>query len=462
MEPNSAYPTSPIPTSANRWAVAALLIQAVLMAGGLAAIGQLTAEVVPDTPTYVDFPLSDPVAAAQHIRTYGYPLFLQLDPTETHRLMPFFHLTVHVVAVLCLFFSLRNWGFAVVGATMVSSGILWSLTLMRYGKMLTPDCLAHSLGVMAVAALLWLLTCPNRRRCWFSAGLAVFSAYQCRPAYVFLVPLLPCLGILLRWWQTDQMRPAWRDLIGFGGKLALWTLAPLLLFGSYRFLMVGHFGLVAFGGYNAAGIVCQFLEEDDIPKLPEDVQELATRSLERREVVYAPHGWSTEPTTSYFNLEERFDANTWGIFVPTAKEMWPDEPLTVNRRLSKLARSTVRLHPRKYLVWLFKSAIRGVDLLASYWIRNLFVAVMLPLSVVLYLARIKISRDRPTNQVGESDRDIVAIPLMIGLSFAITNLCLVIVTTPPLGRFMDPAAVWLPAILGAIVYQQWRMLLKYS
>lgn len=430
------------------------------MAGGLVAIGQLTAEVVPDTPTYVDFPLSDPVAAAKHIRTYGYPLFLCLDPTETHRLVPFFHLTVHVGAALCLFFSLRNWGIAVGGATMISSGILWSLTLMRYGQMLTPDSLAHSLGVLAVAGLLWLLKCPLRRRAWVAVGLAVFAAYQCRPAYVFLVPLVPCLGILLRWWQTAQMRPALGDLIGFGGKLALLTLGPLVLFGAYRFFLVGHFGLVAFGGYNAAGIVCQFLEEDDVPELHEEVRELATRALERRAVVYAQNGWSTEPTTSYSVMEERFDASTWGVFVPTAHEMWPDEPLEVNRRLSKLARSTVRLHPREYLAWLFKATIRGVDLLASYWLRNLFVAVMLPLFVVLYLARIKISRVRPTNQLCGPDRDVVALPLMIGLSFAITNLCLVIVTTPPLGRFMDPAAVWFPAILGAVVYQQWRMLVS--
>ena len=466
------------PTSANRWAIGALLLQAIVLGMGLYAIGQLSAESVPDTPTYVDFPLFEPVAAAAHIRTYGYPLFLKLDATDDHRLTPLLHLLVHAAAAIAVFLSLRTWRYPCSAATLISSGILWSLTLMRYGRMLTPDCLAHSLGVIAIAMLLGLLRHPNQWKCWFGVGFVVFAAYQCRPAYVFLVPLVPCLGCVLKWWHAPEYRPELRDLFGFGARLAALTLIPLLLFASYRYFMVGHFGLVAFGGYNASGIVCQFLEEEDIPQLPAEVHELARRGLQRRERVYAEHGWSTEMTTSYFDIEQRFDASTWGIFVPVAKEMWPDDPIEVNRRLSTMARSTARLHPKEYVVWLFKAAVRGCYLLAAEWILNVFVALMLPLLVLLFLINAKCSGATGSasaeskggatgsasaeSRAGANSLELVAVPLIIALSVALTKMSLVIITTPPLGRFMDPAAVWMPAVLAAMVCQQYGRLREKS
>jgi len=416
-------------------------------------MGQLSPDRVPDTKTYLEFPLTDPVAAAKHIRTYGYPLFLKLDWTADQRITPFLHLAVHCCAVWILFVALRRWGYPTGAAMGIASGILWSLTLMRYGRMITPDCLAHSLGVIAISLLLFLLKEPGRKLWWLSLGLAVLAAYHCRPAYVFLVALVPSLGVLLRWWQSAKIQPAWRELGGLGGRLALMTLVPLLLFAGYRFWMVGHFGLVAFGGYNASGVICQFLQEDDIPKLPEEFRQLATRGLERRELVYAKHGWSTAPTTSYFTIEQRFDESTWRVFVPAAKEIWPDDPIEINRRLSGLARATARLHPKEYATWLVKAAVRGCYLLAAEWILNVFVAVMLPTCIVLYLMRMKLRRTRPSSSQVEPAVDLISLPLIIAVSVASTKLGLVIITSPPLGRFMDPAAVWMPAVLAAIVCQ---------
>ena len=60
------------------------------------------------------------------------------------------------------------------------------------------------------------------------------------------------------------------------------AIVPFLLFCFLRWVVVGHFGLVSFGGMNIIGIAGQFLTEDMIPKLPETVQPLAVRVLATR------------------------------------------------------------------------------------------------------------------------------------------------------------------------------------
>src|SRR5260370_19503956 len=58
---------------------------------------------------------------------------------------------------------------------------------------------------------------------------------------------------------------------------------PFLGFCTYRWAKTGHFGLTSFGGFTAIGVVGQFLTEDLVPDLPEEVRPLALKALERRE-----------------------------------------------------------------------------------------------------------------------------------------------------------------------------------
>lgn len=445
----------------------ALGLQAVALLLCMQVTGRLQPEVVPDTPTYVDFPLDDPQAAAIHIRTYGYPLFLQLDPTADHRWTPTLHVVVHVASVFAIWAALLRWNFPPLAATVVVSGLLWSLTLMRYGQMLTPDSLAHSLALLSIALLLILITASSRRWWWCLLAVTIVATYQCRPAYVFLVPWIPLLGTALAWWRSVGPDRTAVLTVSTGlrwlGALSLVTAAPLLLFCTYRYVLVGHFGLVAFGGYNSAGTICQFLEEEDIPRLPADLRELAKRGIVLRQQVYAERNLPLDVTTSYITIERRFDASTWGTWVQAARSIWPDEPLLVNRRLAELARHTAWLHKKSYAIWLVKAAARGCYLMAAEWTLNGFVLVMLLAWLALHLERAYREKLAATPSAANAAAcssdiqpiDVTVLPLLIGVSFAVTKLMLVILTTPPLGRFVDPAAVWLPAILAAIVSRQW-------
>ncbi len=434
-------------------ATVVLLVQSMLLGGGLFAIGWLSPEWAPDTRSYAQFPLTEPVEAAKHIRTYGYPLFLAVGAVENYRYIPLMHFVVHVVAVISVYAALISWSYPPWMSAFIASGTLWSLTLMRCAKLLTPDCVAHSLGVIAVAMLMMLVV-RRRATCWIGLGLAVLIGYQLRPAYLFLVPLIPLLGALLDWWRTPASGAGIRSSLAFSGRLAATTFIPLLLFASYRFVLVGHFGLVAFGGYNATGVVSQFLQVEHVEQLPESVQELARRGLERRAELYADRGWSDQPTMSYRLIEDRFDANTWQIFVPVAREMWPDDRLEVNRRLARLAKSTALLRSKQYGIWLFKAGVRGVYLLFAELILNLFVAILWPTLAVRYLVRVR-RHAALLSQGGElpARADFVSVPLLIAVTYALCNVGFIIITTPPLGRFVDPAGVWFPAVLAALVCQ---------
>jgi hypothetical protein len=46
--------------------------------------------------------------------------------------------------------------------------------------------------------------------------------------------------------------------------------------------------------------------------------------------------------------------------------------------------------------------------------------------------------------------------LLVAILFSLCKLLLVIVTTPPLSRFVDPAGVFWPAVLAAAVASQWE------
>ena len=50
--------------------------------------------------------------------------------------------------------------------------------------------------------------------------------------------------------------------------------------------------------------------------------------------------------------------------------------------------------------------------------------------------------------------------LLVALVFAGMKLLLIIITTPPLGRFMDAGAVFFPTLLGIGLFDRWSQLRK--
>lgn len=435
-----------------------LAAQVVALAFLLGWLGRFQPEVVPDTASYSSFPLTEPRAALQQIRPILYPLVLaSASPWGADfTAVPGIHFIAHVLSVLLFMQALRAWDCRPTQALLVASGVLWSSTLQRYQPCVAPDTLALSTAIAAISFLLMLVRSPGRRALWLLLGGFLLASYHLRPAYLFMLPLMPLLAVPLTW----LARPAceFDPLATRRLAVRLFALAfvPLLLFACLRWAAVGHFGLVSFGGYNAAGITGQFLTDEMVGELPVEVRPLAEDALRRRDELVATSSLNAEITTSYTTIENRFDIYTWHVFVPAARAAADDDLLLTNSLLAKLARSIVFLQPQSYVTWLVKAGHRGIYVIFAELLFNPAVLLLLAAYLVIRGRVVWLRRtDASTEEMVRCDgAEITNVLLLVAIGFSFSKLALVILTTPPLGRFMEAAAVFYPALLASAVYDR--------
>ncbi len=142
-----------------------------------------------------------------------------------------------------------------------------------------PDFLALAFVVAAFACLMLLVDRRTVPR-WLGLIVSVFVSYQLRPSGFFIVVLLPVLGTI---WLLVRNRERASWALGLGFLMALATLGPYVAFAGFRLARVGHFGLVSFGGCNAAGVAVTFLDESLVEELPDGVDRLGRKLLAARE-----------------------------------------------------------------------------------------------------------------------------------------------------------------------------------
>ncbi len=430
-------------------------LQALVLGLALYATGRMRPEIVPDTASYTDFVWSPCSAALSQMRTAGYPCFLAVCRRlgADWSAVPAAQYLVHVLAVGLFWQALRKWFAAEWPALVCASTLFYANVVWRYVHVVAADCLAASLAVLCVAALLALVREPKRRSLWLAVTGITLATYQVRPAYLFLVPLVPLLG-----WMLAALEHLCHRSQGSGSGLAwrlgLASLVPLLLFSAGRWFVVGEFGLVSFAGYNFAGVVGQFLSPETADHLPADLVPLARAALERRrELAAREPSFSADVTLSYMAIEKRFDASTWQVFAPAAREVYAGEPVQMNTGLTRLSLATIRLRPRYYAVWLGKAFFRAVYMIGSELVINpVYFGLLAVLTALQWRYAVQWTRRdfRPL----AIDRDHVLrfhTLFAIALAFSGFKVLLVIATTPPLGRFMDAAGVFWPTVIGAML-----------
>src|SRR5262249_499252 len=156
---------------------------------------------------------------------------------------------VHIVAVLLFYLGLRCIALPGWLAMGISSMLLYSKSFLDYVPFVMTDGLSSSLAIATVAMLLVLIGRPRSAFPWIGLPLSLLLIYQVRPAYLFLIPLLPVLGLIIL--ALVVSRQDWVRLykrVGLG--LVAVGILPLLAFCTFRWAVVGHFGLVSFAGHN--------------------------------------------------------------------------------------------------------------------------------------------------------------------------------------------------------------------
>ncbi len=415
-------------------------------------------------------PLGVPLLAA--IRTPGYPLLLKGVRAACPELgcLPEAQLLLHGLASLALCAGLLAFGLSPLAA-LVASGLVATAPLAEtFVPWVMSDLPGASLGVLAVAAL---LACVTRPGVWSWSALAGASllAWLIRPAYLFLVPLLPLAGLCFA--LAHEGRSAWRRALRRTLlPLGLASCLPLLLWCGLRLALLGSFAPVSFTGFNLIGLTASWLTEPMVARLPPEHQELAATILaERTARGMAP----VDATTSYAAWRSQFDSNVWGLSAEAARLLGRDELAKVHkprrvtllrdveadRRLLGLSFALVRERPQLYARWLREGwAIALRRFRSSYlaaWSTRLLGLGWLALLFRHLLAR----RHQPIPASARPEPPWRSLGfLAFALAYCLASLALSLALEPPQIRYLDAAGILLPGALVAAAVEVWLHLLR--
>lgn len=493
-----------------------LLAQAAVLWWRCAEAGLLVAERVPDSGGYLNL-AKLPLGANQWLekvlgatRTYGYPLFLKVVGwgSPDHEAVPVAHLVCYILAILLFWYGFRRFS----GRPWLS---FWAVTPLFYAEVLSmlgrisADFLAAATAVASLGLLFWLARRPGHGLLWLALVGAVTFTYHVRPAYLYLLPLVPLLGVGLRWLRPEERRLRWRWGLGLVVAIAL----PFLAYSSLRWVVMEHFGLVSFGGYNLAGVATPLLDETLIAELPEADRELAQVVLEKRREVgletvtwgtpirqwhaqYNRSVWSTAVPAGRQELRRRWIGEEAALEFeqrheerverksrlegrqPTAEEraQWREarqsrqarrevrrtqrarEIASLNHSLNRLSRSILQQRPLLYCKWVFGGFGVGVaKAWQAQWVsRPAFALLGLGIGVAALALR---RRRGPKPQGALAGRlrwtwRSGALALMAAGYFA-AGLGLVVLVEVPFDRYMIALTLFLPGALVAALAEPW-------
>jgi hypothetical protein len=448
-----------------------LTLQLVVTLGVLAWTGGLEYRRHLDTPSYLNLAGEKSLTEAlSHRRTLGYPIFLLavsqagrwLSPVPTLQILRYF-------ASICLFwYAVRRLSGSGWLALAAAVPLPWA-GIMTLANVVLPDFLAAVAAVVAVSCLLLLLSGSSRAVWWVGLGAAVFCAYQLRPAAVFLVAFIPMLGLILKWLRGER---GWGALAKWTAIAALVTFLPFLAFCSWRWSTVGHFGVVAFGGLNQAGMAANFLDGQLVHELPQKHRRLARNMMRMRR----ERGWGTmnmrSATVDHF---AQYSDNIWRIALPTAQREYSrivalpedhperldgmDRPRQVvqNEMLSRASKAIVRLRPALYFKWVTSALVYGVDQLLRYvWI--VAPALLIVFSVPIFLLTARSPADSGSSLEPVVFSTLVGL-LVLGVGYFTAYLLLVSLVSFPFTRYFVSLTLFLPSALSAQLFVMWRRIL---
>ncbi len=446
------------------------VLLALQLAGFLAVVGAaggLRMVWTPDSLSYVRASRAEELAAAlAHYRTVGYPLFLETAGRlgAAQRPVPWIQALVFVAAVLAFWHGLRvyagsGWFAFAAAAALPFAGV------MALVAMIQPDFLAACATLLAFAALLLLAAGRSQPLAWVGLALAVFAAYQLRPAAAFLVGFVPLIGAALRHWRGGGGRRAGVFTLG----LAAAMLVPYLSFCALRWATVGHFGLVSFGGTNLVALAANFLDEELLGELPEGHRRLAGRLLHQRQ----KRGWEPmTPGADTMPYLVQYNSNLWRIAVPAAGHEIAarsreavaagEEPDPRNLRIVRdellggVAVEILARRPRLYLQWVRDAHLYGLAQLGDDAALKALAVLVLGSLPVLVVARRRHRR-------GPSGRSAAGRPLLalgaLGTGYFVTYLALVSLVSYPFARYFVSTTLLLPSVLAAALFEIWRRIL---
>jgi hypothetical protein len=310
------------------------------------------------------------------IRTPIYPLLLRFSKDATGSFGPVlvFQSLIYAFSVYYLFFQLTKAGFKAWVAISSTTPLFFSPILYQFGHAYLTETLGTGIAISSFASTIPFLVRKENRFDLLALAVTSFLAILTRPAFLFI----PLFVFFALW--TLRPREIGRDSLISHTKKSLLpliaTVIPLLFYSLLRLIVVGHFGLVSFGGTNLAGLALNpSILTTEVANQFEDkeTREAAKAILIKRKELLA-NGIPSLPDTPSYLLDEKefsnqplletwsaaYNISCWNVGVP-AVAAHLDVPETrgtptwalVNKTLSKVSRSAVIANPIPYVRWIF-------------------------------------------------------------------------------------------------------------
>jgi hypothetical protein len=425
----------------------------------------------PDTPDYEkmgDKDLTDPTGLAD-IRTWGYPLVVKAVRTISpdYALLPWIHLVLHVGGVLVLYAGLRQVGFTGVAAVLVCVPSLFAdlITEQLALHHVLTDALGHSLLLTTFGAFFLVLARPQGPLRWLLLTLAIFAAYQTRPAFQGLVVIIPACAVALR-----AFLPRERSRALFLGKMALAALGPYLAFCTLRYVVVGHFGLVAFTGTNLVGITGVILTEDMVPHIRPEHQPLAKWILKCR---CSPDNWRREfnafyppipPGGTIFDLQFdrlyfQYDEVQWQCAWRHAyHRLYHEDQIRAEKALLEFSLDVIRTAPEVYVTVVAHSFSRAVLYIVSRYATRVPLVIFCLLLMVAGVMRFRGNWSPERGGELRAESDLLTLISVPASALFLGQVLLTVLVAMPDPRYLDPATTLLPGIIMTANYLVGRRL----
>ncbi|MCO8125151.1 glycosyltransferase family 39 protein [Stieleria sp. TO1_6] len=435
-----------------------LIVLAVVAVTLAAASGRLVAHAVNDTPSYLEYPFGSLTDALLSIRTPGYPLFLALaKATVGIAAVPLLQLLLHTIASWMLGEELIARKMPIRSALAAAFCVLLGCTASDHISTLATDAPAVSLAVIT-AVLLMRSTRTRSTTAAIGCGLLAIVTIFVRPAYLFLIPWLAVTGWLLanKAPVSADRDPPQRTGRWLGMGIAVAVGLVVLSWMTLRKSVVNDFGILPFGHQNLSAILVQTVPTDRLRHLDGPGGELAKRvaeGLTEGGYELPVEGGGPLPTLT---LESQWGDINYNVIWPLAKQLeQADEQdgqqdarqIRVHRRIGAMNRAILADSPRGYVLWLGLALRRAAwGTAANLTMHPLFLASLLAgMGWLLYRA----TAARPIVPLCPPAG--WAALVIVGITFVIFNDAFVILTSPPIGRFADAAAIFLPAIIASLV-----------
>ena len=213
-------------------------------------------------------------------RTLGYPLFLHsyFKLFNTYETLPHFCFIFFAAAIIYLYSNLNLFFDSEWSSLLVCLGLIYGGFSFSY-HLVTTESIVSGVLVFVFAATLNLIRKPSIGSI-ITLSVVIFLAWNIRPSLIVLILVVP-LSIVFSIF-IGRTRISRRILL----FLAFGLLAPLVIFITVRYVLVGHVGITSFTAFGLSSHATTLLTAEDIDNLSITRRTTAERILKNKESIF--------------------------------------------------------------------------------------------------------------------------------------------------------------------------------